>query len=104
VTGLVNPFGFDALQVKIGVPGGCSITRLIVVRVSAGLTPVQLGFGQPATAPDTVSAAVSVAGFVVNIRLPFLMALAGIAVSDVAGPASTLFCPGAMLPPPFWHW
>ena len=101
MTGLVNPFGFDALQVKIGVPGGCSITRPISVRVRVGLTPVQLGFGHPATAPETVAAAVSVAGFVVKVRFPFLIALAGIAVSEVAGPANTLFCPGAVFPPPF---
>src|SRR5262249_35273976 len=101
--GLVSPFGLDAAQVKIAVPGGCSITRPMSVSVRAGLTPVQLLFGHPAMFPLTVSAAVSVAGFVVNVRFPFLIALAGIAVSEVAGPASTLFCPGAILPPPFWH-
>ena len=31
-------------------------------------------------------------------------ALAGMAVSAVAGPTSTLFWPGAVLLPPFWHW
>jgi hypothetical protein len=104
VTGLVNPFSFVAAQLKIVVPGGCSITRLILVSVSVGLTPVQLGFGQPATAPDTVGAAVNVAGLVVKVKFPFLIAAAGIAVSEVAGPTSTLFCPGAVLPPLFWHW
>ena len=101
MVGLVSPFWSEALQVKIGVPGGCSITRLMLVSVSVGLTPVQLLFGQPAAAPETVGAAVRVAGLVVNVRLPFLIALAGIAVSEVAGPANTLFCPGAMLPPLF---
>ena len=58
-------------------------------------------FGHAATSPPTVAAAVSVAGFVVNVRFPFLIALAGIAVSEVADPANTLFCPGTILPPPF---
>jgi hypothetical protein len=71
LTGLVKPFGFDALQLKIAVPGGCSIVRLMDVSVSVGFTPVQLGFGQPATAPLTVGAAVKVAGFVVKVRFPF---------------------------------
>ena len=101
MTGLVSPFGFDAVQVKIGVPGGCSITSVMLVSVSTGFTPVQLLFGQPAVAPLTVGAAVKVAGFVVNVRFPFLIALAGIAVSEVADPANTLFCPGTILPPPF---
>ena len=104
VTGLVNPFWFDAVQVKIAVPGGCSITRLIDVSVRVGFTPVQLLFGQPATEPLTVGAADNVAGLVVKVRFPFLIALAGIAVFDVAGPTRTLFWPGAVLPPPFWHW
>jgi len=92
------------VQVKIVVPGGCEITRVMLVSVRVGFTPVQLGFGQPAVAPDTVGAAVRVAGFVVNTRFPFLIALAGKDVLEVAGPTSTLFCPGAVLPPPFWHW
>src|SRR5262245_53419874 len=25
-------------------------------------------------------------------------------VVEVAGPIGTLFCPGGVLPPPFWHW
>jgi hypothetical protein len=45
-------------------------------------------FGHPTTAPDTVGAAVRVAGLVVKVRFPFLIASAGTAVSDVAGPAS----------------
>jgi len=56
----------------------------MLVSVRTGLIPVQLGFGQPAVAPLTVGAAVNVAGFVANVRFPFLIALAGIAVSDAA--------------------
>jgi hypothetical protein len=104
VTGLVSPFGLLAVQVKIAVPGGCSITSVMLVSVSTGFTPVQLGLGHPAVAPLTVAAAVKMAGLVVNVRFPFLIALAGMAVSEVAGPSRTLFCPGAVLPPPFWHW
>jgi hypothetical protein len=91
VTGLVNPFGFDAVQWKIWVVTGWKISRVISVSVRTGFTPIQFGFGQPATAPLTVGEAVSVAGFVVNVRFPFLIASAGMAVSEVAGPASTLF-------------
>src|SRR5260370_22111906 len=76
----------------------------MLVSVRVGLPPVQLAFGHPAVAPGTVAAAVKVAGLVVNIRFPVLIALAGIAVSDVAGPSSTLFLPGAVLPPPVLHW
>ena len=104
MTGLVSPFGFDAVQRKIRVVVGWKMSSVMLVSVSAGLTPVQLGFGQPAVAPLTVGAAVRVAGLVENVRFPFLMALAGIAVSDVAGPTRTLFWPGAVLPPPFWHY
>ena len=91
VTGLVSPFGFDAVQWKICVVTGWKISSVIFVSVRVGFTPDQFGFGQPAVAPDTVGAAVKVAGFVVNVRFPFLIASAGIAVSEVAGPASTLF-------------
>ena len=91
VTGLVNPFGFDAVQWKIWFVTGWKISRVMSVSVRVGFTPVQFGFGQPAAAPDTVVAAVKVAGLVVNIRFPFLTALAGMAVSEVAGPARTLF-------------
>jgi hypothetical protein len=91
VTGLVSPFGSDAVQWKIRVVTGWKISRVMSVRVSTGFTPVQFGFGHPAVAPDTVGAVVKVAGLVVNVRFPFLIALAGIAVSDVAGPARTLF-------------
>ena len=104
VTGLVSPFGSLAVQWKICVVTGWKMSSVMLVSVSTGLTPVQLGFGHPAAAPDTVGAVVKVAGLVVNVRLPFLIASAGMAVSDVAGPAKTLFCPGAVLPPPFWHW
>ncbi len=102
VTGLVS--GSDAVQWKIRTVGGWKISSVMLVSVRTGFTPVQLGFGQPAVAPLTVGAAVRVAGFVVNVKLPFLIALAGIAVSAVAGPSRTLFWPGAVLPPPFWHW
>ena len=92
MTGLVSPFGFDAVQVKIAVPGGCSIVKVMPVSVRVGFTPVQLLFGHPAVAPLTVVAAVRVAGLVVKVRFPFLIALAGIAVSDVAGPGRARCC------------
>ena len=103
MTGLVSPFAFDAVQWKIRVVTGWKISSVMFVTVSLGFTPVQFEFGQPAVAPSTVGAAVKVAGFVVNIRFPFLIAAAGTAVSDSAGPSRTLFCPAAVLPPPFWH-
>jgi hypothetical protein len=49
----------------------------MLVSVSAEFTPVQFGFGQPATVPGTVSGALKVAGLVVNVRFPFLFALIG---------------------------
>ena len=98
MTGLVGPFGFDAVQWKIWVVTGWKISSVMLVSVRTGFTPVQLGFGQPAVAPLTVGAAIKVAGFVANVRFPFLIALAGIAVSEVAGPSRTLFWPGAVLP------
>ena len=82
----------------------CAIVSLILVTVSLGLTPVQLPFGQPAAAPETVRGADRTAGFVVNVTLPFLIAELSMWVGVVLGPTSTLFCPGAMLPPPFRHW
>jgi hypothetical protein len=103
VTGLVSPFGFDAVQWKICVVTGWKMSNVMLVTVRTGFTPVQFGFGQPAVAPGTVAGVVKVAGFVVTVRFPFLMASAGIAVSELAGPASTLFWPGAVLLPPFWH-
>ena len=57
VTGLVNPFGFDAVQWKIWFVTGWKISRVMSVSVRVGFTPVQFGFGQPAAAPDTVVAA-----------------------------------------------
>jgi hypothetical protein len=77
------------------------MTSVMLVTVSAGLTPDQLGFGQPAACPETIGGAVKTAGFVVIERLPFSIALAGKEVEDVAGPIKTLFCPGAVLPPAF---
>jgi hypothetical protein len=62
VAGLVNPFGFDAVQWKIWAVTGWKISSVISVSVRAGFTPVQFGFGQPATAPLTVGEAVRVAG------------------------------------------
>jgi hypothetical protein len=62
-----------------------------------------LGFGQPAAWPLTVAGAVRTAGFVVNVTLPFLIDPLGIVVGAVTGPTRTRFCPGAVLPPPFWH-
>jgi hypothetical protein len=79
------------VQWKIWVVTGWKISRVMSVNVSVGFTPVQFGFGHPATAEETVGDAVKVAGFVVNLRFPFLIALAGTAVSEVAGPARTLF-------------
>ena len=99
-----RPFGLEAEQLKITVPGGCSMTRLMLVTVRTGLTPVQLGFGQPAAAPVTVSAAVSTAGLVTRVRFPFLIAEESMNVGAVTGPIRTLFCPGAVLPPLFEHW
>jgi hypothetical protein len=104
VTGLVNPFGFDAVQWKIRVVTGWKMSSVILVNVTVGLTPDQLAFGHPAVAPLTTGSALRVAGLVVKVRFPFLIASAGMAVSDVAGPARTLFWPGAVLPPWFWHW
>jgi hypothetical protein len=83
VTGLVNPFGFDAVQWKIWVVTGWKMSSVMLVSVSAGFTPVHLGFGHPAVAPLTVAAAVRVAGLVVKVRFPFLIASAGMAVSEV---------------------
>src|SRR4051812_40722292 len=76
----------------------------MLVRVSVGFTPLQLALGQPAAAPDTVEGAESVLGAVVNVTFPFLMDVLGTFVGTVDGPTLTLFCPGAMLPPAFWHW
>jgi hypothetical protein len=73
------------------VPGGCSITSEMLVTVSLGFTPVQLPFGHPAAVPDTVGAAVSVFGLVVNVRFPFLTSPLGISVRVVDGPSRTLF-------------
>ena len=80
------------------------MSRSMFVRVTTGFTPVQLGFGHPAALPDTVAGALNVAVFVVNVRLPFLIAELRIKVGVVDGPTRTLFWPGAVLPPPFWHW
>jgi hypothetical protein len=60
-TGEVSPLGSDFEQSKITVPTGCSMTREMLVTVSTGLTPVQLGFGHPAAVPDTVVGDVSTA-------------------------------------------
>ena len=70
----MRPFWSDAEQLKICVPGGCSMTRLMLVRVKTGLTPVQLAPGHPASAAVTVVGVVSTAGFVFRVRFPFLMA------------------------------
>ncbi len=90
MTGLVSPFGFDAVQWKIWVVTGWKISSVMSVSVRVGFTPVQFGFGHPAVAASTVGAAVKVAGFVANVKFPFLIALAGIAVSEVAGPSRTV--------------
>jgi hypothetical protein len=72
VTGLVSPFGFDAVQWKICVVTGWKMSSVMLVTVRTGFTPVQFGFGQPAVAPGTVGGVVEVAGFVVNVRFPFV--------------------------------
>ena len=82
----------------------CAIVMVMFVVVRLGLTPVQFEFGHPAADPETVAGAESTAGFVVKLTFPFLIWLPGIVVGVVVGPTSTLFCPGAVLPPPFWHW
>jgi hypothetical protein len=82
----------------------CAIVSLMLVTVSVGFTPVQFAFGQPASAPDTVSGAVRTAGLVVNVKLPFLISSPEMKVGATAGPTRTRFCPGAVLPPWFWHW
>jgi hypothetical protein len=94
--------GSDAVHVKSRFV--CVIFSVMLVTVTTGLTPLQFAFGQPATAALVVSGADSTAGLVVNVVRPFLIALAGMVVVEVAGPTSTLFCPGAIFPPPFWHW
>ena len=73
---------------------GWKMSSVMLVNVKVGFTPVQLALGHPAVAPLTVAAAVRVAGLVVKVRFPFLIALAGMAVSDVAGAARTLFLAG----------
>jgi hypothetical protein len=99
----LRPFGLLAVQVKSSWPPW-EIFRVMLVNVSCGFTPVQFEFGQPAAEPDTVDGADSTAGWVVNVRFPFFTSLPGIVVGVVLGPTRTLFWPGAVLPPPFWHW
>jgi len=99
-----SPFGLLAVHVKIALPRGCEITSLMSVTVSTGLIPVQLGFGQPASFSRHSGRGRQDGRFVVIERLPLLISLAGKEVDDVAGPTRILFCPGAVLPPPFWHW
>jgi hypothetical protein len=82
----------------------CAIVRVMFVTLRIGLTPVQFGFGHPASAPVTVAGADKTAGLVVKVTFPFLIAPLGMVVGAVTGPTKTLFCPGAVLPPPFWHW
>ena len=53
------------MQVNNNVPP-CAIVMVISVVLSVGLTPVQFGFGQPASAPLTVFGAVRTAGLVVG--------------------------------------
>jgi hypothetical protein len=58
----------------------------MLVTVSWGFVPVQLGFGQPAAAPDTVGGAVNTAALVVNVTFPFLIAAEPMFVGVVTGP------------------
>ena len=84
----LRPCGLEAVQVKSVAPAWL-IASVILVTVSAGLTPVQFGFGQPACWPDTVDGADKTAGLVVKVTVPFLMALPGIVVGAVTGPTNT---------------
>ena len=98
----LSPLGLLAVQVNSVTPPW-AIVSLMLVTVNVGFTPVQLGFGHPASWPLTVEGAVSTAGLVVKVTFPFLIALAGTVVGAVTGPTRTLFCPGAVLPPWFSH-
>ena len=91
------------MQVNSVVPP-YAIVRVMFVTVTVGLTPVQLEFGQPACCAETVEGAERTAGLVVKVTLPFLIELLGMVVGAVTGPVRTLFWPGAMFPPWFWHW
>ena len=103
VTGLVNPFGFDAVHVKSNCPW--VIVILMFVSVRLGFTPVHLSLLQPACLPDTVAGAVKAAGLVVNVTFPFLIWSASMVVGVVVGPTRTLFWPrGSFEPLGFWHW
>src|SRR6266487_3272650 len=75
----------------------------MLVTVSWGFVPVQLGFGHPAADPDTVDAAVRTAALVVNVTFPFLIAAEPMFVGVVTGPVRTRFWPAASLPPPLVH-
>ena len=51
--------------------------------VSVGLTPIQLSFGQPAAAAETVGSAVNFAP-AVNVTFPFLISPAGTTVGTLS--------------------
>jgi hypothetical protein len=63
----------------------------MLVTVNTGFTPVQFELGHPATLPETVLGALSVAGLVVNVRFPFLTSFPGMTVGVVDGPTRTRF-------------
>ena len=58
----VSPLGLDAAQENSRTPPW-AIVNATLVTVSVGLTPVQFGFGQPASAPVTVSGALAPPGW-----------------------------------------
>jgi hypothetical protein len=85
----VSPASFVAVELKSNTPP-CEAENCTLVMVICGLTPVQLPFGQPAAAPETVGAAVSVE-VPGTVALPFLISPAGIVTGVVVGPSSILF-------------
>jgi hypothetical protein len=87
------------VALRTHVPTGCSIVRVMVDTVIELSRPSQFGFGQPAWVPEILLGALSVAGFVVNVRVPFLIEPAGTGVDDEPE-AVTWLCPGAEFPPP----
>ncbi len=93
-----EPEGAEIVALRMQVPTGCSIVRVMLDTEIELSRPCQFPFGQPAAVPEIVDGAVRVAALVVNVRLPFLAALAGTGV-DEEPEAVTWFCPGAEFPP-----
>ena len=91
MTGLVNPFGFDAVQWKIRVVTGWKMSRVISVGVRVGFTPVQFGFGQPGDRPGDRWCG-GQGGWIGSERqVPVLDRVCRNGGVGLAGPASTLF-------------